>query len=276
MHRIGVAVLALSLGCGFVLFGQLKSAGESVPIPRVTIVPLTISWHELLNRPDQTRPVESTVTTLAIRSDGSTASSKVVSRLDGKSVLYRTRELFFSNGDRAQIDDISQVITAVKTRLAFSPELPLLKREADCSIDEMGAPVSGTNVGTTTILGYRAVGFRRDQPALRSTTWRAPDLGCIDLRRLAEFKDKNGNVTDTSDLVATRIVVGEPDSSYFVVPVHYEAVSFSGRVLREAGRTGKLPGPDALARFHNQDEFYKTHRISDLDSLGKTPRVYTE
>src|SRR5450759_485816 len=125
-------------------------------------------------------------------------------------------------------------MTAVK--LPASPMRRAMERwdpNAGCAAQAHGLPSAAIPAGHETLLGLDTVKIvLSDSRTARITVWRAPKLNCLELRRLAEFKNKDGSTRDTSDLIATEITLGEPDGSVFLLPAGKENVSYSERYRR--------------------------------------------
>ncbi|MCS6951931.1 MAG: hypothetical protein RMK57_00730 [Bryobacterales bacterium] len=244
--------------------------------PVVRVVPLTVHYEEIVHKPGR-RPATTQEMILAIRSDGATARVQVFRALDGVSVIDRRRVIGFPNGDHVEVNDLLKLVVAVKTRLALPSEFPTLTAASSCRTDLAGYPAAPNEVlsGTEVVSGYKTSVFRRETARARFTNWRAPDLGCVELRRLTEFKDRDGVISDTSDLRAVRIVRGEPDTQLFHVDAAYERVSFSERYRRECQHWRQPIDASVLARLSRDDLALEGRWIRDLSTLGKTPRIYT-
>lgn len=85
------------------------------------------------------------------------------------------------------------------------------------------------------ILGVETVKIVRDSKSRRLTLWQAPSLGCITLKRLAEFrKEGSQNLTTPSEWIADRVQIGEPDAQLFNIPLaDYEEVIPSEFYVRD-------------------------------------------
>jgi hypothetical protein len=99
---------------------------------------------------------------------------------------------------------------------------------------------------------------------MQTQSWRLPELGCIEGRRLATFLDKNGEPSSTSDLVATSITLTAPDEQMFKIPEDYEPVVPSEAILRVAAFVHGAPPPPELLR--RGDEYYLKNQV-DISSV---------
>jgi hypothetical protein len=117
-----------------------------------------------------------------------------------------------------------EAFTAVK--LPPKPEQEAASRllpSSDCAVRADGMMPRGAAQPGEVILGYRTARFVQDSPSRRSTVWLSPDLGCVEVRTLMEFKDKAGNITDWSDQVVTSITKSV-DPLMFSIPKSYELI----------------------------------------------------
>jgi hypothetical protein len=252
--------------------GQVIKTGPPVrPKFEFKPVPVTVRYAEILHKSGKPDVVSSR-TTLAIRSDGATAYHRVVFALDGKSEIWRTRQLDFANGDVVDVNDTFKIVTAFKTRSVFSRNLPLMAPQAKCEQDIFGQPTHGKLVVEENLRGERVVKFNTGSGSRPIANWRSLDLGCIDLRRFAEFTDSAGKITDSSELIATQIIRGEPAADLFAVPLEYEAVPPSEHYLRDVKRSGQSPDSRVTQQTAAEDAVYHKYRIVDLTTIGKTPR----
>jgi hypothetical protein len=238
---------------------------------RLDARPLTIHYEERLSVPGKT-PIIGSRRTFAIRGDLSTVTDTIISSKNGSGVSSHVREIAFSNGDRLRIDERLSLITAIRTSVAFSEQLPLLTARSNCTEDFTGQRQRSFARRAEKLLGYPVVAETRQTGPRRITTWASPELGCVELRRVAEFLDASGRVTDASELIAVSVIPGEPDAKLFAVPLHFEHVSYSAQLARAAQAAGKTPSDAELAALKQQDAIWERQRITELSTAGKTPR----
>ncbi|MGB9610453.1 MAG: hypothetical protein ACPL7M_05725 [Bryobacteraceae bacterium] len=170
----------------------------------------------------------------AMRGDFSAVTDTATDCTNGNGVSSRGREVTLSNGDRLRIDERLKLVTAIRTAVVFPEPLPLLPARSNYTEDFSGRRQRSFAVRKEKLLAYSVVAETRQAGPRRITRWLSPELGCMELRRLAEFLDAPGRVTDTSGLVAVSVTVGEPDPGLFAVPVHHEHVSHSEQLVRAA------------------------------------------
>lgn len=238
---------------------------------RLDARPLTVQYEERLSVPGKT-PVLASRRIFAIRGDLSTVTETIVYFTNGNGVSSHVREVAFSNGDRLRIDEGLSVITAIRTAVVFSEQLPLLTARSNCTEDFTGERQRSFAARNEKWLGYPVVAETRQSGSRRITAWASPALGCVELRRVAEFLDASGRVTDVSELMAISVMPGEPDAKLFSVPLHFEHVSYSEQLARAARVAGKTPSAAELAALKQQDAIWERQRITDLATAGKTPR----
>jgi hypothetical protein len=99
-------------------------------------------------------------------------------------------------------------------------------------------------------------------PQLRSTVWRAPALGCAQLRSVTEIVDATGTVIGKTVKEATSITLGEAGSGRFSVPAEYAEASPSQTRAALAALKGK-PCPECERNTAAQaDANYFRHRAA--------------
>jgi hypothetical protein len=99
-------------------------------------------------------------------------------------------------------------------------------------------------------------------------SWLAPDLGCFELKRVAEFRDSKGAVGSIRELIPLSIARGV-DRALFEVPSNYELLSsweLHRRVVRH--RTGGEAPESHKARFEQEDKAFASYAFD--------PRVATK
>lgn len=251
-------------------------AGATVALSDVNLdtVPLTV-WHEEWLTSPGRAPLQGARLTLAVRRDRSTSKERVVDSLDGAKVASHIREIGFGNGDRIRTDEILRLVTALRTAFVFSEDLPVVTARSNCLLDFTGRRVFSYADEGTTFLGYRVVVERRQAGLRRITSWRSPELGCVELRRVAEFLDSAGRVTDSSELKAVRVAAGEPGTDLFSVPLGYEHVSFSEAFRRSAKAMGRTVDDAEIQGFRSMDEAWRRRKSQNLATAGKGERPST-
>jgi hypothetical protein len=84
------------------------------------------------------------------------------------------------------------------------------------------APVTPEVIGEEEVLGYKT--FKLNLPAgnEKVTVWRAPELGCFQIKLEMKGYDKEGNLVDDYREIPLDIRLGEPDDSLLSVPNDYQ------------------------------------------------------
>jgi hypothetical protein len=233
-------------------------------------IPYQISYKQYGSEPDYSKKAEATGKLLvfadivrAVRSDGSQAEWETAYRVDG-SADYRYRTLTLSDGVRVRGYQTLGLMTAIK-----NPSLPnvLARQSLDPSKSCAGSYDGGrTNknmlISQEKLFGYETYKIFVDMKLARSTSWRAPALGCAELRLLFEMLDpQSGRVIAVGDTVATDIRQGEPDAALFQMPVGLRNVPPSELAAAQLANGGKKPSDSQLQAIAPRDEEFKKFRF---------------
>lgn len=134
---------------------------------------------------------------------------------------------------------------------------------ADCLSDFRGAKRGFSLIDRPDIAGQSTVHLlQQGETRDRLEVWNIPALGCLEARRLMSFRNENGALTDTSDLIATKISRGEPSLELFAVPPDFAEVKPSeayGLLMKRI--RGKLCDLD-LKMLQLADDEYARNRVS--------------
>jgi hypothetical protein len=205
---------------------QAKS-GAQVSHRAAPWLPYQITYKTYNGRADWPRAVLYAEIVRAVRSDGSSVESSISYRLD-RSVDSQQRLLVLPGGIRIQTSERLGLMTATKDA-AHDDALARqqLDPERSCVVSMGGDhPAPGLIVTRETLLGYETYKIVMNMKRYRNTFWRAPALGCAELRMLGEKLDpQSGQVVATSDRTATGIRAGEPDPALFELPKGLRNVS---------------------------------------------------
>lgn len=109
-------------------------------------------------------------------------------------------------------------------------------------------------------LGYESTKLFVDDTSMVVTVWRAPKLGCTELRRLAEFRGPDGHITDVSDLRAVSVIIGEPDSRLWQIPTDFENVPYTEKLRRQVHARGGTVDDRTLALLGPADKVFHEFR----------------
>ncbi len=222
----------------------LRNADRS----HATVVALQVRYEEILKQDPMSPGRISTKRLLAIAADGSEAFIDHQFTHDGTLALSH-RHLTLAGGITADIIDNLRSVTAYR---ASDPKAEDIRRALErwdpntgCGVTFNGARRRGAPVRTERVLGYEANVFVSG----RITTWVSPQLGCLELRRLGEFPD-------TSELIATEIMVQAPPQELFRIQADFTNVSPSEMYLKESAFRGLSPSPAELKQLAGIDEPY--------------------
>lgn len=200
----------------------------------------------------------------AVRPDGSQVEWETSYRLDG-SVDYRYRTLTLSNGIRLRGYETLGLMTSIKNpKLAGALARKALDPSKSCGASYDGSRSSQNMlISQETLFGYETYKILIDMKLARRTVWRAPALGCAELRDLFEKVDpQSGRVIAVGDRVATDIRAGEPDAALFEIPVGFRNVSPSELVAAQSKNCCNRELSDSqLSALASKDEEFRKFRF---------------
>ncbi len=188
------------------------------------------------------------VASVAFRSDGSWVEWR--QRVNGKPVDLRA-VIDVEAGKRTVIDGKTKSITTYELSERQMKRM-LDSRRGGCDKPLRGSVIEPWHKVPEKISGFeveKAVVEAKLPPGLgigeknRIEIWRAPELGCAELRVITTMIDSGGNVVMRIRREMTAITPGEPASTYFQIPADYTERSpaeiFKGaRQFEDAGCRG--------------------------------------
>ncbi len=204
------------------------------------------------------------VASVAFRSDGSWVEWR--QRVNGKPVDLRA-VVDVQAGKRTVIDGKTKSITTYdlpERRLRGMLE----NRRGTCDKPLRGSVIEPWHKVPEKISGFeveKAVVEAKLPPGLeigekkRVEIWRAPALGCAELRVVTSTIDSDGKVVVTTRREFTAITPGEPASSYFKIPSGYTERS-PGEVFAEAARLEGRECQECAGARSLLDEVYRGSR----------------
>jgi hypothetical protein len=163
----------------------------------------------------------------AQRSDGSFVEVEDTLSSDGKS-HYTTRYIYRSDGTVVSLRDAQRIgVATAKTFRDRRTDPDRFDPARQCKVTFAGIAnfQAATEMETVTSLGLKATRLDSDSPTVHHREWRVPTVDCLEVRRLAEFKGKDGAVTDTSDYTLVNLQMTEPPAALFEIPGDYESVT---------------------------------------------------
>ena len=233
---------------------QKRAADTVAALP--PFVPATVKFKESLSAPGKP-DILSTERVYGVRVDGSEVW--VDRQHTNAGDIYLTHwHVLLADGTDAEGDDVTKAMTAVKLPLGKSSRaLERWDPNARCTVQASGFNSTPAPEAEEKLLGINTTKIiLSDSKTARITVWRAPSLNCLELRRLAEFKNQNGSVKDTSDLVATEVVLGEPKGSLFLLPTGEENISYSERYNRLVAAQGGRPADGDMPTLQRRDKMF--------------------
>jgi len=232
--------------------------------------PQTVEYQEFVWRTG-TRPALSYERTLAIRSDGSLYQYDRYHRTQRGSgeEIFSTPEITHSQtllslkgGIRAEIAHEVKAMSVIKgANVDRRRNAERWDPNSTCSVRFDGYRKAYSTPTHEQWLGYDVVKLVEDDKSVLITVWRAPKLGCTELRRLAEFRGSDGGITDVSDLRAVSVLTGEPDSRLWQIPNDFENVPFSEKVRRQVAARGGKVDDRTLALLAPADKAFHESRF---------------
>lgn len=258
-----LCIVALSLGVSVIVRRVHAANGAQVSRRVSSWVPNQITYKSYNNRPAWPRPVLSGEMVRAVRSDGSSVESSVLYRLD-RSIDSQYRLLSLAWGIRVLTHEQLRLMTATKDPAYDNARARQQLAPALSCAGSLGGdrPPQGTVVTQETLFGYETYKVVIDMKRSRIAFWRAPGLGCAELRMLSEIFDWNtGQLIESMDRKAVDIRPGEPDPTLFDLPQGFRNVSPSeaGAARAEACCKAKLKDTE-LAALQPVDEQFQKYR----------------
>jgi hypothetical protein len=175
---------------------------------------------------------------MARRADGSTYDAVKEARDGFTTVDIRTPSYFVRSYPTAKV--FSGVRAASRGPLDTGDQLTAA---SNCELRTDGQRPAGAGTASEPVQGYRVFRFFTDHPSRRVTHWRAPELGCAEVGQLMEFKDKDGNISDSSTQTAVSILPSA-DDALFTIPDDYEMLDFKAAFTKALTlRMGRTPPP---------------------------------
>lgn len=240
-----------------------QAANATAPKPKPA---QTVKYRELLAKPPAARPALSTESLYLVGVDGSIGTFDRQFTNTGEFYMSH-RHLELTGGIIVEAIDQIQTVTAMIAADPLAEDRSRGLRRANPAQNCLAAydaniKPRGRLLRTEQLLGFETVVIEDDQRGAKFTKWLAPALGCTELRRLAEFKDGAGTITDTSDLVAIEATLGAIDETLLQIPSTYQMASPSERYRREANYFGRTIVQAEIDHLAKADSAYEKHRYS--------------
>lgn len=173
-------------------------------------------------------------------------------------VADTTRRIIQASVMRLDVDDTVQTKTTWYPTLSWYQlhmERPMreLNPAADCLVNYLGKSDIKNQakiIGHESILGI-PVTVIQTNPA--TTTWRAPSLGCLDLKDVYNF----GTATTVRETSA--VTIGKPDPALFAISAQYQEVLPTERLHRLANSYAQRYGATAPQAFVDSSAYLDDH-----------------
>lgn len=223
------------------------------------LVPATIYFSISLEN-SSGLPILSGEKVIAFRSDGSIAT---VTRQHGTNprLVIADRHLELAGGTIVEVSDTARSFTSVRIPNGDrSRTIVRLDPKTNCEVEVGGIHEAPPSKEHKNLLGYDVVGFQVQMPDKRSTYWRAPALNCADLSRTDQLLNPDGTIAARQEVLATKVVLGEPALDLFEVPREYKAASFGEAFDREAKAAKVQGGLTSAKQFAEEDKFYDQYK----------------
>lgn len=163
----------------------------------------------------------------AQRNDGTFVEVEDTLSSDGKS-HYTTRYIYRSDGTIVSLRDAQRIgVATAKTFRDRRTDPDRYDPARQCKVTYSGIAnfQAASEMEAVTSLSLKATRLESDGPTVHHREWRIPTIDCLEVRRLAEFKGKDGAVTDTSDYTLVKLELAEPPAALFEIPADYESVT---------------------------------------------------
>ena len=265
-----LTMLPIAIAVVIVRWNAIPTARAQSTASSVTLPPAqTVELREVVWKAGA-RPSLSFERTLAIRADGSLYQYDRYHRLgpatgndaiSAPGIAYSQTLLSLKGGIRAEIANEVRTMSVIRGGNVDA------RRRAErwdpgkgCAVRFDGYRGSYSAPVWEHWLGFEVVKLVEDDQAAEISVWRAPALGCTELRRLAEFRGPDGRITEESELRAVSVVVGEPDSRLWQIPADFENVPFSEKLRRQAAARGGTVDGATLALLGPADQAFRKAR----------------
>lgn len=223
------------------------------------LVPATVTFSISLEN-GSGQPILSGERVIAFKADGSIAT---VNRQHGANprLVTAERHLELAGGTFVEVSDTAKSYTSVRIPNGDrSRTIARLDPKTNCEAEVGGIHEAPASSEHKNVLGYDVISFRIQTPDKRSTYWRAPALNCADLIRTDELLNPNGTIAARQEMLATKVVLGDPPHDLFEIPRDYKAVSFGEAFARETQAAKVEGGETNLRVFAEEDKFYDQYK----------------
>jgi len=259
-----VCMAALSLGVSVTLRRAHAGQAARTALRNIPWAPYQITYKTFNKKADWAEPVLLGESMRAVRSDGSSLESSTTYRLN-RTVYDQQRLLQLPGGVRIRTDEQLALMTATRNAEEDGARArQQLDPMRSCAASREGGEINPPPIVTSEmLLGYQTYRIVIDAHRYRNTFWRAPALGCAELRMLGEKMDvHSGLVDETADRTAVEIRAGQPDPTLFELPRGFRNVSPSELAAAHAKACCQATLKDTeVAALQTADEHFRQFRF---------------
>lgn len=156
---------------------------------------------------------------------------------------YHYRMLKMADGRRIDVFDPIKAKTTYYVPKGREDFVAMTQDRARAQCANKGYEIEGAE----TIAGVPTIRVHRASADREFTIWMAPSAGCIEVQKIATFKDpKTGAVTDKTSYFPESVKFGPPEDSIFDVPANY--VEKAPEQVQAARLTYKYGSVEAATR----------------------------
>jgi hypothetical protein len=232
----GISISAIC-ACGLIYVRAVSSQGANV----TSVVALTAEHVERTTGMISQQSVERRIVT-AIRSDKSRATGAALGDVSGvlRVIALRPERTIVTIDNKNKLKSTLYLSPAPEGATAPPiPRAPLAKRR-DCERPQGAESIGDQNIGGVSAVGYRHI----SKDASGTTTaedWFAPSLGCFVLENHAEYWGADGVLKSRFQRLTVSLIIGEPDSSFFIVPADFVEAPPSALEMRRLPSSAGVP-----------------------------------
>jgi hypothetical protein len=157
---------------------------------------------------------------------------------------------------RVAVDDVIRT----RTTMYIKKRIPTPPQDPSCGGSLISQEFKPRYNLSDTILGYRTILIRTTEfeGRLLHSSWKAPDLDCIELKVSEDRLDEHGLPDGHFSADVVDVLVGPPAASLFDIPSDYLEVSPSQH--EKLRNPSFVKGEDAE---RTDDIYFRNHRVAD-------------
>jgi len=253
LSKTGFGIVILTIGASMFIYVQAVSSQNK---SGTDVVALTAEQVEITNGAISHRSLDRRITT-AIRSDKSRATGAAPGDTSGllRVITLRPEREIVTVDDKNRMKSTLFIAPVPAGTSLPAPVSPPQRRECE-------RPQGAELLGERMIAGVNAIGYRHaskdpDGGTTTAEDWFGKALGCFVLESRAEYTGGDGIVKSTFQRSTVKLILGEPDPSFFSVPVDYSEVPPSA--IEKQRLPSLTDASDSMKeRWKKDDEKYYT------------------